>query len=312
MTESLKINFLTFSLHFLLMSMTFSVFRHNLLEHRSIMAQFDDDILRCLFNKRYMDFETCSSLRSVSARFNFFAAKYCHSIKELDLCHLTKPFNQNSESVGEFYPCLIEAMAKCYPNVQKVTGVRIIIENLNLASQKFLEGLPYLTSVALDGYSIEMAILFPFLKRLPHLRSVKLQRIENYRNRVANVPEEKLTVWELSLKSGQFWRIFRVDRLRKLVGLSVSFRDEEERGEFSAVLARCQNLEQLELKLNIHNFNLTYFPSLMRGLEDRLKKLAVKFECFGPESVYWSMREFPFVWQRMKILEMLSSEPAGG
>jgi len=61
------------------------------------MAQLDDKILRCLFSERFMNFRTCINLRSVSARFDWFAAKYCVSHKELDLSDLTKAYNGHNE-----------------------------------------------------------------------------------------------------------------------------------------------------------------------------------------------------------------------
>jgi len=180
------------------------------------MAEFDDNLLRFVFNPRYMDFKTCSSLRSVSSRFNFFAAEYCLSIKELDLSHLTKAFNKHSETVEKLYPCLMEAVAKYCPNLHKISGVRICPESVFLASQNCLECLAHLNHVAFDKYFIELSDLFSFLKQLFHLRSVKVQCIRDKDEKVGKIPEEeKLAVPELSLRCGDFWRVFRVDCLEK-------------------------------------------------------------------------------------------------
>jgi len=275
------------------------------------MAELDDKILRCLFSKRYMDFRTSSSLRYVSVRFDFFAAKCCLSLKELDLSDLAKCFIERHNSVNKLFPCLLEAVVKCCPNLQKLAGVRICPERLNLASRNCLEGLPYLTCVSLDGYSIEMSILFNFLKHLPHLRSVELQSIWD-NGKVGDLSEEpKLDVPELSLEFGAFWRVFRVDRLRKLVGLAMSFKDEEEREEFSAAFGRCENLEQLQLKIYLSRFDLKAFRQLILGVKDRLTELTLNIECHGLENAYGSMHESHFVWQHTKNLEMLCTEPAG-
>jgi len=221
----------------------------------------------------------------------------CRQMLPFALSDLAKCFIEHPKSVNKLYPCLLETIVRCCLNLQKLAGVRICPERLNLASRKFLEGLPYVTSVALDGYYIEMSILFNFLKHLPNLRSVELQNIWA-NGKIGDMPEEeKLDVPELRLEFGAFWRVFRVDRLRKLVGLAMSFKDEEEREEFSAAIASCQNLEQLQLKICMNRFDLKDFPQLILAVKDRLKELTLKIECHGLENAYGSMHEFPFVWQ---------------
>jgi len=90
-----------------------------------------------------------------------------------------------------------------------------------------------------------------------------------------------------------------------------SFDDEEEGEEFSAALARCRNLEQLELEINIDTFNMTEFRSLVRGVEAHLKQVTLKLKCNGPEKTYLSMREFPSVWQQTRSVEILRAGPTG-
>jgi len=287
------------------------------MQSQSKMTEFDDDILRCLFSKRYMDFRTCSSLRSVSARFGFFAAKYCLSLKELDIAGLTKAFNSRLESFEKIYHCLVETVAEYCPKLQKIAGVRIIPENLNLASRKCLEGLPYLTSVAFEDDSIEMSIVYSFLKRLPNLRSVKLNVMEDWSKKVADMPEEeKLAVADLSLNFGDFWRVFRVDCLKKLSGLKIQLKfDTAKFDKNKTALARCQNLEQLDLVIDIYQFDSVSFPAKFRSVEAllvHLELLTVNIKInTSLEIANESMHQFPLVWQHVQNLELFPAVTIG-
>jgi len=282
------------------------------------MTKFDDDILRCLFNKRYMDFRTCSNLRSVSTRFNFFAAKYCLSLKELDISDLSKAFNKHHESSEKFYPCLIETVAKYCPNLWKIAGVRVISRRLNFLSRNCLESVPHLTSVTFDHKYIDMSILYNFLKRLPRLQSVKVNSIDDKYGSFRDVPEEKkIAVSELSLEFGDFWRVFRVSYFKRISGLSAAFEyDTTKFDEFKAALARCLNLEQLELELDIYQSDSMSFQSKFRKVQEvlllDLERLTVNIKlCSSLEIANESLRRFPRVWQHMKNLELLSTAPTG-
>jgi len=278
------------------------------------MAELDEKTLRCLFSKRYMDFRTCSSLRSVSVQFNCFAAKYCRSLKELDLSVLILRAIVADTRVEKLYTCLVDTVAKNCPNLRKLSGVRICPESLNLASRNCLEGLLYLTSVAFNDFCIEMSILYNFLKRLSHLRSVKVRAIFDEDKKFGNIPEEeKLAVPVLSLEFGNFWRIFRVDCLKQLGGLELQFGYHvEEQEEFTSALARCENLTHLHLEINRDCLQFMNVLSLMRGVEARLKQLTVNIQCIWLEGMYASMRECPFVWQHTQSLEIVGSlRPTG-
>jgi len=284
------------------------------------MTEFDDDILRCLFNKRYMDFRTCSSLRSVSSRFSFFAAKYCRSLKELDLSDLTKAFNNHTNRLENLYPCLMETVAKYCPNLRKIVGVCIIPDSLNWASRKCLECLPKLTSVTFKEHFRDMSILLWFLKRLPRLQYVKVYTMDDKYDCFVDVSEEKkIAVSELSLGYGDFWRVFRVGCLKKVYDFHALFRyDDTIYEEFKAAIARCQNLEQLELEMHDKSsFGSDWMSvaSTFRKVEIlllELEHLDVNIKLHTcPKMANKSMREFPRFWQHVKNLKFYRAGPTG-
>jgi len=272
------------------------------------MTKFDDDILRCLFSKRYMDFRTCSSLRSVSVRFYFFAAKYCLSLKELDFSDQAKAVNYQTDGLEKLYPCLVETVAKYCPNLRKIVEVCIWPKTLNSASQNSLEGLPFLTSVDVREYFMDMSIVFSFLKRLPHLQSVKVYSIDDKYGSFGDIPEEeKLAVSELSLRRGDFWRVFRVDCLKKLSGLDIGFMYETKPGEFNSAMARSQNLEQLDVTVNIHMYQSDNFALKMARVEamPHVDHLTVNMNIFcDQDRTDALMRKFPRVWKYTKTLAL--------
>jgi len=208
------------------------------------MNQFNDDMLRCLFNKRYVDFKTCSSLRSVSFQFNVHAMKYFRSLKEFDLSVLKKNFDWLSESVETPYTCLIETVTNNCDNLEKVTGIKIKSDSLNSVSRMCLQKLSKLTSVVIGDYSLETTVLFNFLKQFPNLHSVKAVDFNNAPDEDDEQvsEEEKILVSELSVNSGDFWRIFRVDHLKKLEISSNILAWEAAVDTFCGVVERCQRL----------------------------------------------------------------------
>jgi len=186
------------------------------------MNQLDDAILGSLFDKRYMDFEICTELRWVSAQFNFHATRFFRSLRELDLEKLVW-------GSGENYDCLLETATKYCDNLEKVSGIRVEHKKCNLVSRTCLQKLPKLTSIVIStetDASLNPADLLHFLKALPNLRSVQVDGCVDEEHpaetgaqleKEADMPEEeKVVVSELIWEEGDFWRIFRVDRLRKL------------------------------------------------------------------------------------------------
>jgi len=111
-----------------------------------------------------------------------------------------------------------------------------------------LQKLPKLTSIDIIDLALEPTVLFDFLKLFPHLRLVKVCTFDNSRDEDDKaVPEEKkLVVSELSLDRGDFWRIFRVDHLKKLEISVCMFITEENVNTFCGVVGRGQRLEFLE------------------------------------------------------------------
>jgi len=137
----------------------------------------DANSVRLLFNPRYMDFATCSSLRPVSSEFKFYASKYFLSLKEFDLSVLIKRFRDDSDKLNDLYPCLFETLAKCCPNLEKVVGVRIRPEKFHLVSQRCLQELPNLASISVEDEFVDSSALFNLLKLLPRLRSVDVAHL---------------------------------------------------------------------------------------------------------------------------------------
>jgi len=281
------------------------------------MNELTGDILRCLFDKRYMDFKTCSSLRPVSALFNVHATKYFRSIKEFDLLVLKKNFTWGSDIGTPSYTCLLETVTKHCVNLEKITGIMVDSDELNLVSQVCLQKLHKLTRIVISDETLKSAVLYNFLKQFSNLWSVKAVDVEDDRDEddVAdeNVPEEeKLVVSELSLLCGDFWRIFRVDHLSKLVFSTCMFVSEEDVNTFCGVVERCQRLEQLEVGI-FGPENSKYLPPLLRLAEvlSHPKQFSLNMQHFSVENWALIARQYPSVGKYTRKLDITGADPAG-
>jgi len=163
------------------------------------------------FNPRYMDFATCTSLRSVFSQFDFCASKYLLSVKDFDLSVLTKNFQNDSQSLFDLYSCLLGTLTKYCPNLEKIAGVRIQPEKFHLVSQGYLKELPSLASISVEDRHVTTTVLFNYLKPLHRLRSVDFEymciNLNEEGEEIENVEtpeEEKLAVQELRLNPTLF------------------------------------------------------------------------------------------------------------
>jgi len=251
--------------------------------NREMAPILDSDCLRLLFNPRYMDFTTCTSLRSVCSQFNFCASKYLLSVKDFDLSVLTKNFHDDSEALFDLYSCLLGTLTECCPNLEKIAGVRIQPQKFHLVSQGYLKELPSLASISVEDRHVTTTVLFNFLKPLHRLRSVDFEYLcinlneEGEEIENAETPEEeKLAVQELRLKSYPFWRLFRLDSLKKL-RLSYNRYFVEPEADFLDSLSRCQNIEQLEMEFYVGSFSDQFYSRLFHEVDDRphLKQFTV-------------------------------------
>jgi len=230
----------------------------------------DANTLRMLFNSRYMDFKTCTSLLPVSSQFNFYASNYLLAVKDFDLSFLSKNIPDDSECLYDLYSCLIGALGKYCPNLEKIVGVRIWPEKFNLVSRGCLEQLPNLTSISVEDDYISMTVLFNFLKPLPRLRSVRVGNLYKDWNgegdEIENVAteEDKLAVQELSLKADPFWRLFRTDSLKKLRLWLINMLPGD---DFLDSLSLCQNLERLEMEFFASLYGAHFYSRLSRVVD---------------------------------------------
>jgi len=277
------------------------------------MNLLTNDILAFLLSKRYMDFKTCSGLRLVSGQFNYHATKYFSSLKEFDLSILEKNFDWRSNSVEVPYACLLETVTEHCQNLEKVTGIRIRSDKQNSVSRICLQKLPKLTSIDIIDLALEPTVLFDFLKLLPHLRLVKVCIFDNSRHEDDKaVPEEKkLVVSELSLDRGDFWRIFRVDHLKKLEISVCMFITKENINTFFGVVGRGQRLEFLEVDIFVDNNK--FFPPLLRLAEvlPHLKQVNFNLHTLSIESVAQIARQYPSFGKFVKKLTTYDPEPTG-
>jgi len=283
------------------------------------MNQLNDKILGFLFNKRYMDFKTCSHLRPVSAQFNFHASKYFRSLTEFDLSVLWKNFNWDSAiDIETPYTCLIETVTKYCDSMEEMSGIRIRQEKLNFVSRMCLKRLPLLTSIVLSDCSLERLVIWDFLKHFPNLRSVIVGGLENApaENGDLMPDEEKLVVSELSLDRTDFWRIFRTDQLKKLMLSSsmVGLRSHEDATAFCDVVERCQRLEHLELEvMTSHSIATAIFPPLLHLGEvmTHLEQFNLSLWALSTVNVLQLVHQYPSVGKHAKKLRIYQAKNTG-
>jgi len=278
------------------------------------MNQLTNDILAFLFSKRYMDFKTCSGLRLVSAQFNFHASKYFRSLREFDLSILEENFDCDSEIVETPYACLLETVTKYCDKLEKIGGIRVGSDTLVSVSRICLQKLPSLTNIGIMDDAVDASVHFNLLKLLPNLRSVTFLDVHNdWDEDNDDVPPEaeKLFVSELSLYCGDFWRIFRVDHLKKLAILICVYESEEDVNRFCGVLERCQRLEQLELEVMARNTE--FFQPVVRVAESlpHLKQFNLNLCTSSTEDVARIARQYQCLGKYTKKARIILSEPAG-
>jgi len=254
----------------------------------------------------------------VSTKFNLHATKYFRSLQQFDLSILKENYAWHSKNIVKPHTCLLETVTKYCDNLEQVTGIQIYSEKLNLASRTCLQKLPKLTSIVIIDGLLKTADLFGFLLSLPILRSAKVGKFENPRDENGNelenenvTEEEKITVSELSLDRGDFWRIFRVDRLKKVAISSSMFRTKKDVNTFCCVVARCQRLEQLEVEICAKY--CCVFPSLLRlpAILPNLKQFTLNLQGGSMDKVALIARQYPSIRKYLQTLEITHSKPAG-
>jgi len=91
-------------------------------------------------------------------------------------------------------------------------------------------------------------------------------------------------VRELSLENGPFWRLFRMESLKKLC---FSFRYGTPETDFLDSLSRCQNVEQLELEIEFFatQSNANFYLRLLSVVDalPHLKQFSVNLRCTASE-----------------------------
>jgi len=180
-------------------------------------------------------------------------------------------------------------------------------------NQMCLERLPHLSSIVIADRALITSILFDFLKLFPNLLSVKVSHFANaWDDDDKDLPEEeKLVVSDLSFDCGDFWRIFRVDRLEKLAVSFSKYTSEEDVTTFCGVVERCQRLEQLVVEIYTDDSSL--FPPLLRLAEvlPHLKPFNLNLRASSIESVAQIARRYPSVEKFVKKLTICDPEPTG-
>jgi len=76
------------------------------------MPMLDAVILGNLFDRKYLDFETCCNLRMLSRKFYFHAGKYFKSLTKLDLSVLPKNSGKKSDHDNPAYSRLFKTVTK--------------------------------------------------------------------------------------------------------------------------------------------------------------------------------------------------------
>jgi len=184
---------------------------------RSKREDLDDEILRCLFSPRYMDFPTISRLRPVSTRFGRHFRKYCLSLRQFNLEIANGGYRQLNQCPCWQYLRLLETVACYCRNLEQVSGVLVSPESVNLATRSCLETMSRLTSVGLENRSVPRSSVFQLLSRLPNVTSMQLFGLsEDNRDEMYDEPAQLLDIAELKVENGRFWRLFRVESIRKL------------------------------------------------------------------------------------------------
>jgi len=310
---SLRCLYMNFALNFVFI-VSFRYLTSILLSLNFKMSQLDGTILSFLFDNRYMDFETCSHLRLVSAQFNFHATRYFRSLREFDL-------EKFVSERGVKYDCLLETVTENCDNLEKISGIWVTLK-VKLVSKISLRKLPKLTSIVANDCGFDPIVLFDLLKALPNLRSVKVNGWvydgpssgeEAGAENEGRPEEEKVVVSELSWEAGDFWRIFRADRLEKLSVSIYMLGSTRTDDAFFNVVGRCPLLEQLEV--GIHASCDDHLQPLMRltAVLPRLQQLSINLNCDfeNLEDVTRMLRQNPSVGKYVKKFYTEDPGPSG-
>jgi len=225
-----------------------------------------------------MDFQTISRLRPVSTHFERHFRKYCLSLRQFDL----EIANRGVKELNQ-YPCyqymrLLETVAYYCSNLEKVSGVLVRLESVNLVTRSFLETISRLKSVGLEYGNISRLSVFQLLSRLPNVTSVQLYGLlEANGEDIPNEPEQLLDIAELNVENGRFWHLFRVESIRKLAVASETLFPSRDREE-NSVIATCTNIEELDLKIDVDSeLKIVNGVAVVAEAEKlpRLKKLTI-------------------------------------
>jgi len=303
----------------------------------------DAVILGNLFDRKYLDFETCCNLRMISRKFYFHAGKYFKSLTKLDLSVLPEKIGEKSDHDNPAYSRLFKTVTKYCVNLRQLKNV-----DHRFCEDSFarLARLTNITRVEFRNYFNACPDTFAVLKQLPNLRSVVVdvllvecdddepespysgseydsidseaseESIETD-DQVCTTPKldwsenEKLHVEELSIVWGKFWHIFCLACLKKLT-ISWSFFERELCVEnFKSLLPLCQNLEALEASISADSA-ATIFPLLARITESlpRFEKFTVNLDG-SRKAVEELILKCPQIIHHITKLESLDLVPKG-
>jgi len=298
------------------------------------MSILDAAILGDLFNRKYMDFETCCNLRLVSRKFDFHALKYFKSLTKFDFGILPDNSKKDSDFDDLDYSSLFGTVTEYCVNLRQLKNVDHRFCKNSFAR---LVKLTKLTRVEFRSFFYACPDSSAVLKQLPNLHSVVLDFIHvacdddeppdsasddermdtesseessETDDEVCTTPElnlsenEKLHVEELSIGCDKFWNIFCLASLKKLtISLHFFFNDEFRVRKLNSLLPLCQNLEALEASISADRA-AALFPPLSRNTESlpRFEKLAVNLNG-SREQVEELISKCPQIIQHVTKLE---------
>jgi len=129
-------------------------------------ATFDDTLLTCVFEPRYMSFELCVCLEPVSKRFQQMANVFYRQLDYLDVAH----FSARLPDVN-----WAQKIRGCCPNLKSIDKMPITKDNLqrDLINTQFVRKMTTVTRIGLELRHVSPFVML-FLGDMPNLTTVEI------------------------------------------------------------------------------------------------------------------------------------------
>jgi len=224
-------------------------------------ASFDDTLLTCVFQPRYMSFDLCVRLEPVSKRFQQMARVFYRQLDHLDVEHFLARLPDVNWARKIHSNC---------PNLKSIDKMPIKKDNLqrDFISTEFVRKMTSVTRIGLEWGGVSPFVML-FLSDMPNLIRVEILSTDISDPGDLNLVE-KLRVTSLKCDSLSWLQFFDPDHLQVLEFTNTAY-PKAGPNELMQVLRKYENLREIKVGYCFEEYPEEYLVEFMDFASDFLK-----------------------------------------